>query len=281
MTDTTNTEAAAVAELARKAAQPFPILGEIREDVALVVLDGGAEGPDQAEILDLEEYLPEPVRVRGLVTVDDSVSLVAYVSRFEQEDRGALYADIDSCTIKAVLNGPQNAETPGWGDHVAILALRKSIEWNRWAHKDRTYMSQADFAELIEEGIDDIVEPSGADMLELSTTFEAHTTAAFKQGTSLSDGARQLTYEETVDATAGRSGQVVIPKTITLRLRPFEGGEALAITARLRFRLRDGRLTLAFFMDEPTERVRDAFRTVVNDVIEATQVNAYYGRRSA
>jgi len=277
MSENTRTENDVVAELAAKAAAtPEVLIGDI-DHLQGVVLPTGTT----FQQIDLEKYLPEPARVRGAVTVDDPASLVAYISRFEQEQRGAVYADIDTCTVKAVLNGPADGDTPGWGDHTATLALRKSIEWERWAGRDREYMGQADFAELLEEGIDEIVEPPAADLMELALTFQASTSASFKQGTNLSNGARQLTYEEQIDARAGSTGQVVIPKTFLLRLKPFDGSEAVAVEARLRYRLREGRLTLAFFLDEPRNVIRDSFRTVVNDIVDSTQVNVYYGRRAS
>jgi uncharacterized protein YfdQ (DUF2303 family) len=274
MTETNRTENDVVAELAAQAAvRPVPLIEGFDH------VQGIATPPGTSfSVLDLEDKLPEPVRVRGAVILDDSVSLIAYVTRFKEGDRAALYGDVDSCTVKAVLNGPVDTETPGWGDHVATLALRKSIEWQRWTARDRDYLSQVDFAELVEEGIEDIIDPPAADMLELALTFQATSTAQFRQGTNLSSGERQFTFQETIDAKAGRTGEVVIPKEFFLRLRPFEGADHVEIRARLRYRLRDGRLTLGYFLDEPAEIIRSSFRTVLEEVAEAAGVDHFLGR---
>lgn len=267
MADTT--EAADIADIATRAAEPKELI--VDELLGVVVPDGAT-----LELVDLEKYGAAPRRKQGSVTLHTAGSLAAY-TQTHREASTALFADADTFTIVAVING-HGHDGPGFGDHRASVTLRKSPEWKRWESHDRAYLNQVDFAELVEEGIDDVVAPPAADLLELALTFQANTNVAFRQGANLASGERQFLYEETIDAKAGRKGELVIPKGFTLRLRPFEGTEPRDVEARLRYRLRDGRLTLGYFLDRPADVLRDSFDETLRQVEASVDITPYMGK---
>lgn len=225
----------------------------------------------------IEAQEPEPRRKHERITLHTGDSLSQYVVKHNQGDGSAeLFADVEEASVVAILNAPTESKA-GWSDHRAHLALRFTDAWDRWSARDRQMMDQVVFAELIEEGLVDIAEPDSATLLEIATTFEAQSAANFKSATRLESGERQFRYEETIDARAGRQGDLVIPSEFILSLNPFEGSRAYAVTARLRYRLHDGKLTLGYILDRPKDILANAFDDVLEAIEEATSLTALRG----
>lgn len=267
------TEAEALIEVAQKAvaqdAQPHPEI----EGLYLGVLDDDHGLRDY----DLERYLPAPRRKHGSVTLHDAASFGAYVNRHASPGT-VLYADCNSNRIVAVLND-HASDGPGWGDHTATLQLAHTREWQHWASQDGKLQGQQAFAEHIEQGLLEIVEPPSADMLELAQSFEAKSSASFKSGNLLQDGSRQLVYQETVDARAGQTGNITIPKQFKLGIAPYEGTDPYEIVARLRYRLQSEHLTIGYTLVRPHDVLRAAFGDVLVAIEASTGLTPLQGIR--
>lgn len=279
------TEADAVADLAEAAVEPSII--DPDDSLLSVIVPQGAEH----KLIDLEQFKPAPDRKRGSVMLHDANSLVAYTAAHEEGAHTAIYADVESATIVAVLNGhgqhqlrsdgapnrTRSAST-GWGDHWAQVRLRQTDNWKHWSGKDTRWLRQTEFAEHIEEGLIDIVDPAAALMLEMAQTFQANSRVAFKSSTMLTSGQRQLVYEETVEAKAGQKGTIAVPTSFTLGVAVFEGQtEGHRVSARLQFRINGGDLTMRYLLDRPRDVVRAAFDAIVGDVEVGTGILAYRG----
>lgn len=226
------------------------------------------------ETVDLEAFLPAPRRKRGRVQLHTGESLARYVNGHAEAGRTALYGDVDSLSVVAVLNGHDDSDSTaaGWGDHRATLTLRLTPEWKAWADKDGDGFSQTEFAEFLEDHLADIATPPGADLLELAKTFEAKQGVSFKGAIRLDSGQRQLTYQETIEARAGTEGTIVVPETFTLGLAPFEGSDAYKLDARFRYRLNSGSLKLSFVLNRPDLVLRAAFDDVLSKLQDDTEV---------
>jgi uncharacterized protein YfdQ (DUF2303 family) len=261
------TEAQAIAELAIASATPYALA----DGVFSIVTPLGSRG----RILDLERYEPLPRRPRGVATLYTGGSLVQYVQSREAHT-ASLYADVQTRRIEAVLND-HAPEGPGWADHRAVVALRHTPAWAAWTAFDGQIRDQVAFAEHIEDNLPDIAEPAGADMLEMAQTFEANTLVAFRSAHRLDNGQVQLRYEERTDATAGSKGQIPIPQTFLLGIAPFEGSDPYRVTARLRYRIRDGRLAIGYILDRPDDVLRAAFDEILSEVEEGTGLVAFRG----
>jgi uncharacterized protein YfdQ (DUF2303 family) len=270
--ETRLTDAEAIIETAQEAVDPKVI---DRGDLISVVV---AEG-NQHVLVDTERFLDAPTRKRGVAELHTADSLSAYVEKHNGEGTlGAeLYADLDTFSIVAVFNG-HTADGAGWGDHRGVLTLRKTPEWKRWTEADNRLMSQVQFAELIEDGLGEIVEPPAAEVLEMAQHFEAAVKVNFKSSRLLDNGQRQITYEETIDAKAGQLGQIVIPRELVLGIAPFEGCVGYRVVARLRYRLNDGQLGIGIVLDHPEKVLESAFDDEVNKVEEPTGIRAYRGK---
>lgn len=226
--------------------------------------------PDSArrDLVDLEVFGDWPRRSIGTSVVYSAESFVELFQKLTGEDAAVvrssarIYADEPHRALIAVLNDDTD-EVAGWRDRRIELQLRPTPEWEHWTSR-QGLRDQQTFAETIEEGLKEIVSPSAAEMLELAQSFQASVSAKFKQGGQLSNGRRQFTYEEDIQASAGNEGQIIIPGEFRLSVTPFIGGEHVDITARLRYRLppAGGALTIGYKLDRPHEAELAAFEAI-------------------
>lgn len=261
MTDHQSGNAQAIIDTAMTAAGPFSLDEDGRFHVS--VTPAGAD----LHVIDLEthrEALRErPRRKTGQFVVNDAASFIKYLDRHGTADT-EVWADSEKMSVQAYLNG--HGTEPGHHDHALTLVLRATPAWVAWRDSDRKMLSQVTFAEHVEDRLLDITEPSGATMLELAQTFQAKRQLAFESSKALSSGEVQFEYREQVDATAGKAGRLQIPQSFTLGIAPFYGSPAYKVTARLRYRIDGGKLTLGYTLDRPEDVLEAAFGDVLSDI---------------
>lgn len=259
-TESVGSDAAVIAELA----------DEARARDVLSLVDGHLIGvlrtKDQVlEQIDLEQYEAAPYRKTGAVTLRDAQSLIAYVKRHLDQVGTTLWSDVDQARIVAVLDDHETTSNAGWGQHRATLQLRETDEWRLWRSLDGKLVDQQTFAEHIESGASNVVTPDAATMLEIAQSFHAKKGVNFTSDRRLS-GEVQFGYEETVTARAGQRGSIEVPALFELSLAPFDGTAEQVVTARLRFRLSDGHLSLGYRLIRP-DVVRRVALTEVTDAV--------------
>lgn len=259
----------AVAELALRGAEPREV------EPGKVYVHSTPQGHNLIDLRHLTDHLPNPPRKRGQVVLHDAAGFVAYVTR-HQTPATTLYGNPDGGRILAVLND-HDTGAAGWGDLRASLQVGFTREWQHWTGKDGRLLPQTDFAEHIEQGLEEIQAPPAAEMLELAQHFQATGKVAYKSVRLLQNGQRQLTYDHTIDAKAGETGQIKIPREFELALAPYEGGEPVTMLARLRYRLSGESLTIGYSLVRPHQVLRAAFDAIVAQVQEGTGLTVLRG----
>jgi uncharacterized protein YfdQ (DUF2303 family) len=235
----------------------------------------------QLAVVDLEQYAAAPRAKRAAVRLDDPESFVAYVHA-HHTDATTLWATVATGQIVAVLDdhhpGPDG--TPGWAAHRATLTLQQTPEWQLWTKADGSMVSQVQFAELIENGLASIREPTAADMLEIAQTFHGTRNITFRHGVRLTSGQVQLQYDEDTQTSAGRTGHLEVPEVFVLGLAPWYGTPAYRVEARLRWRLgAQGALSIGYKLIRPDEVLRAAFADIQTTIGEQTGMRPYTGVR--
>jgi uncharacterized protein YfdQ (DUF2303 family) len=275
-------EIATVVETAERACQPVVLTDLSLDGPVVVSVPNGRELRE----LDLEPYRTTPRRKTGTVRFVRAESFISYVNMHtppEQTNQGVgvatIWADIKAFSVTGVLND-HRGDHAGWKDHRAILKLEPTPAWTAWTSLDGQQMPQVGFAEFIEERITEIAVPSGAELLTIARSFEATKRADFRSDVRLDNGQVQFTWAETIDGKAGSAGgggNIEIPASFTLVMSPFEGYDPIRVEARLRYRLKEGVLTLGFHLDRLEDVVRDAFAQVAEEIEEQTNITVWYG----
>lgn len=226
-----------------------------------------SDGTDQRLTLDGEPYQPHPRRSIGLVKVTGADSFVAAIKdRTEPGGPCRIYASVTDAQLVAVLND-DTRDAAGWRDDRIQLDLPATPAWTHWTTNQGAHEQQK-FAEIIEDGADDIVDPAAAVMLQIAQTFHATIDSKAKAGHRLSNGAQQLVWEENVEAKAGPAGTIEIPTEFTLGLRPFDGATRYEVTARLRYRFQRSEFAVGYKLHRPEAVLTAAFTDVVKSVRE-------------
>ncbi|MDB5885005.1 MAG: hypothetical protein JWR74_1176 [Polaromonas sp.] len=214
----------------------------------------------------VEKANPTPTRKTGTVQLGNVPSLLQYLADQAKPEGAYVYADIDARSITAVFNDQRAADTPGWRDHRAVFKAELTPEFSMWLSKNKQPFTQSDFAEFVEDNLADLNGDDATLLLNVATTIQAKSGINFASARRLQDGQTQLTYNETIDATAGANAELKIPQKFQLGLRIFKNGEGYALSARLKFRLSGGAVKFWFELERPERAMEDAFNGYVEEI---------------
>lgn len=193
---------------------------------------------ERVKLHSLGHLLPAPLRPKGNVNLLTLQDLHAYIGNAAGHYHPVVYADRETLTFTGIINH-HHANTPGWMDYRAIVKLKKSRQLNIWQGKNAQKMSQEAFALFLEEHLEDIREPHGAEVLTFAETLEATRTEVFKSSIVTATGEQRLTFNS--ERNGEQSSQLITK--ITLGIPLFEGGEAFALEVKISHRVTEGKLT--------------------------------------
>ena len=246
------------------------------DNATLVTLPEGYRVQDLTSTIEATQ--PHRSRAQGTVTLGDVPSLLAYCADQVAQERGYIYADPDARTITAVFNDQRSTLAPGWRDHRAHFAAAFTPEFKKWLEQNAKPMGQTEFAEFIEDNLQDLHPDQAQTLLAVATTIQATTGINFSSAKRLQDGQSQLTYNEVIDAKAGADGALKIPQAFNLGLRIFKNGEGYKLTARLKYRLHSGAVKFWYELERPERAVEDAFTGYVQEVREKSGYTVLIGK---
>lgn len=222
-----------------------------------------------------------PRRKTGRYTAHSPASLVAYVQRHLTDDT-EVWADTVERRIVAVIDG-HGIAAPGHHEHTMTLGVDRSASWKRWKAADQRLMTQAQFADFIEQAADEVVDPSAAVLLDIAQTVTGHRNVQFESAERLDNGDMSVVWKEDTTAKAGKDGKLTIPSHLTLRIRPFVGAAPAEVKASLRHRVTKEGVTLGYALLNPDgieEAVFDAYVSRIAGDLGAT-IPVFYGKTSA
>jgi len=228
----------------------------------------------------IEKAQPQRNRKSGTVTVKDLTSLLIYAKDQASVSTGYIYADTDTRKFVAVFNDNRaTGDKGGWRDHRCVYTAEYTPEFDRWLRNNgpaKTF-SQIEFAEFIEANFVDIAGDQAQTLLDVATTLQAKTDINFSSSKRLDNGQAQLTYTESINATAGANGSITIPKGFDLGLRLFKNGVGYKIKARLKYRLVQGGVKFWYELDRPERAIEDAFKGYIDQVDKESDYTVLIG----
>ncbi len=260
-------------DLGRQTAGPQKVQTIEGNPVPFIIVNGAVEMlPD----LLFNDHSAHPERVKASVAVLDPESFVEYYTLFN-DPNSRIFADETRLSVTAVLDyhAVGDGNSPRWCQHRAVLTLRQSEEWKRWTAGNNRQFSQQEFAEFLEQNSIDISKPDPAAMMEVARDLQAKTEVEFAAGVRMNDGQVRFKYSETTKSGIG-SGQVAVPEQFVVSIPAFVGGTRVPMQALLRFRVKEGGLTIWYTLVRPEEVIRTAFlaaRNQISEVLKATIIN--------
>jgi hypothetical protein len=168
-------------------------------------------------------------------------------------------------------NGDLDGRDRGWGQLRAVIGFAESRKLKEWK-RTLAWMSQADFANFIEDHLEDVLTPSGQELLSIATDLEASSTGGFKGKVNLDNGSVRLSYQDEVETT------VEIPRNLTLGIPLFEHGDRYKLGARLRFVIQGGSVKFRLLFTNLQDAKEQEFERIVQEIEEKTSQPIYRGR---
>ena len=293
-----------------------------RDDLAapvdIAVVPRGLEVKSLKPLLD--EYRLRPERRKGTATVQDLASLIALTKRFA-DIHSAIFAVRDPAkpsitTVldyhEIVLDHDSTNALPRFGQHRIHYPLPLSEEWKVWTGLHGKKLNQADFAEVIEDRIDDVLDlpnfltPIGIEQpdpaVELSeaeqqlqslartlgTNYAGHSTLmALSRGlqihaehkamsrVNLATGEDAIVFQEEHKGEDG--GRLKVPGLFLIAIPVFDNGDRYRIAVRLRYRLLGGVVNWFFELYRHDRVWLHAFDQVTEETATATGLPLYLG----
>jgi uncharacterized protein YfdQ (DUF2303 family) len=269
--------------------------------VPLAVLSNGVRIESLKPVLD--SYLPTPERATGFDEAHDRDSFVAHVLRHKQP-HSVIFATLKapSTAIFRAIFDYHDAQTggrdgkPRHAEHGVTYPAELSEEFLAWSRfASAGYVSPVDFAEFIEARITDVV-PAPTEsaslaslaellggswaapikLIELSRGLQVNVAETVKQAASLSSGEIQITYEAKHQDSAG--SPLKVPSLFAIGIPIFRGGDRYQIAVRLRYRIREGRLTWAIAPHRMDASWEHASNELVTAIAAATELPVYRGK---
>jgi uncharacterized protein YfdQ (DUF2303 family) len=243
--------------------------------------------PEGYKLESFEALLERPLRGKAHPEFTEANSFENYVVRHKTPETH-LFARLTETAGKPFSNGcfmavfdyPLEGK-PTWMDHKATLVLLPTVEWVDWLGSNRSLFSPVEFAQWLEKNEHVVQDPPAAALMEMVETLSGKQHVDFTSAVRLQNGTTRLAYVEEISLkgqTSAAQGFVELPKEITVGLAPFEGGAAYKVRARLRYRIESQSVKLWYELVNPHLVLRDALKTVVKDLEEATGLVVLMGR---
>lgn len=238
--DTTNksTEAATVAELARRCAEVHTFsVGDVQ----------AFRNPGTGEISLFDQFRVKPHRFNEFcLPVADAPSFLKAVEHYAGTPR-VVHFSVSSLTVRCILNHSRGTE-PDWHDSKVEWKLEHDRFLKLWLDKENKWLSQTDLMEFLEERLEDVVQnpkptknaltgPSQSELMSVISDLRLTSEATFTSRKDLHNG--NYVYE----SSKQDKPTVEVPSMFYLGLPFFDGaGDGFIFPIKLRYRIKEGKL---------------------------------------
>jgi uncharacterized protein YfdQ (DUF2303 family) len=257
------------------------------QGVPLAVLPKGKRVCSLKPLLD--EYATAPDRITGTATLRDEDSFIAHVLEMRLPTT-RIFANPDAASPSLTAVYDYHAvdgenQQPAFGVHRAYWPLELSKEWKAWIGAAGKSMSPTEFAEFLEKHVPDVywgdqhsdytktlisqlelrlATPSS--LIALSRNLAVNVDVQVRQAQTLASGEIAITYVE--QHKDGEGLPIKVPNAFLIAIPVILGGPAYQLLARLRYRIREGKVSWAYDL----HRVDIAFDAAVKEICERVQM---------
>lgn len=227
-------------------------------------------------IVDLRPFRDDPQRTAAIRRVQTTASFVELTGALAS-DQSMAFFDRENGHFETVIDFAWE-EKPKHEQHRIEYTPRLHPEWAAWAIANGKPFEQTLFADFVEEHLDAIVSPAGADLLDLVLDIKGHKNVTFRSAKRMQDGNTQIAYDEAQGVTGSGKGELVIPNEITVRTPIHYGEDAVELPAFLRYRItNEGELLLTVKFKHVDDVVPDSLDRIAKRVEDGISVPLFTG----
>lgn len=237
--------------------------------------------PDGLKVVNLskELKLERPERKRAKLEFYDVQSFIDYVNEHKSAHTRIFVQNQEApYTYTAVIDYHESGADgkADWRTHEAKLILKTSTEFDIWREKNTKGFGQAEFVDFLKDRRMDIIQPTGAELLEIAMTLEATTGSRVTSKARTNTGIH-LEFKEDISAHAGKDGSLNIPESIVLQIPVFQGMQQEHIEADFIFRVNSGTLIIAYRMISIEAMIQAAVKRAQDTIREKTNLPCFIG----
>lgn len=244
--------------------------------------------PGEGKVHTFPETLDRPLQLQQTVSLHTAKDFIGYVNRFA-DTNSVIFVNVLGGKIQAVLDYHEATSVAEYGSnakqrlcsHKAIFNVEQTPEFKKIRDKSGESMSQSDFALFLEDVMPYINQPAAAELYEIVSTLSAKTSVDFKSGVRTDNGQVSITYNENIDASAGREGKLNIPEQIVFGIQVHRGGSHYALPARFRYRIKDGNLRMWYDLDQLEKAIEKSMEDTVTYIREGKVIDNGDGTETA
>ncbi len=196
--------------------------------------------PSDYKTIDLEKFIAKPTRFRGIFNTQLIDEFVSYINKAGSTSTG-IFVNPEDASAQAIVDMGDN-NNPEWGEHKAILALKKSPEFSRLLELAGKTLSQQDLIDFAEDWTAHIQFISDQDE---SLDFRASLNAIRRLTVSATQNNESVTgnfnaSQSSLDAIEVKAAGAVLPFGFIYTCIPYESFEQVVLFCQLRS-LTDGK----------------------------------------
>lgn len=218
---------------------------------------------------DFDHLADRPQRIEAAPNLHGLDDFLAYYNLYANAN-SRIFADRTSGKMLAILDYHEATSTvpgenkPRWGVHKVTYTMPPTESLMAWKQQNGQWQTQEAFATHLEDNINDILSPKGAQLLTLALRFKAMKSVKFDRSTNLQNGDVQLTF---IEETSAR-GNIEVPESFKIGIVPFENSKsAYELEAKLRYRISEaGALSLMYRLPKLKVTIDEAFNDIVTVV---------------
>lgn len=235
--------------------------------------------PEGGRVQTFDQTLERPLRLKQITGLNTAKDFIAYVSRFADLN-SMVFVDVLGGKIQAVLDFHEAKPVETYNsnalqrhcEHIANFRVNHTPEFLKIKENSGKKMTQMDFALFLEDVMPYVNQPAAAELYEIVNTLQAKTDIDFKSGTRTDNGQVSLTYNENIQASAGRSGNLNIPEQIVFGIQVHRGGEHYALPARFRYRIKEGNIIFWYDLDQLEKAIEKSMEDTVTYIRDGKNV---------
>jgi len=223
------------------------------------------------------DLLTNPLRINQHQAFTSLVSFNEYVNRFKDPAGSIVLVDTSVNRLKATAKLDYHLPgQPSWCSHSAEFNTTATPAWNTWSGANDKFVKQSEFADFLYQNQKDVVNPAGAELLEIIQSLKATAAGEFREMRDDFCDSSELIYRMKISAQGGTTDKPLnLPNQFQVSVVPFYGCPAMLLQADLRVRApaSDGEpLLLGFRFYRLTDQLQELTESICTLIGESTRL---------
>lgn len=295
---------AAVSKLAVEAAGEYrhdtltAPAGAIGVPLEIPVLIRTGEAPEVKPLKDIfDKYRTAPEKRTGVAKTTTLRSFIDLTNR-HKDSHSAIFARTawPEPKLTTVIDYHQTDGVARFGNHRVEYPFPIAPEFKAWMDRNGQPFGQGDFSAYIEDRIADLAAPTAdeaetfeslfktrfatpAEMVDLSRGLQVTVAANVKNAHVLQSGEVEINWTEEHRDQSGN--KIIVPGLFMVSVPAFVDGDPIRIPARLRYRVREGKITWSFHLYKWDFWLRERVKDDLDLAASETALPAYEGAPEA